>query len=194
MENIRELIKELNLDTNLTTEDIPEIDLYMDQVIQLFESKYESTKRNEHDKVLTKTMINNYAKGKLFFPVKNKRYTKEHIMLISLIYQLKSALSINDIKKSLTRLNSKVVEEEFELENLYKSYETLSKRNVEHFAENVLQINQEVAAEVPDDEDNQYMEQLLLIASFTHMGNLYRKAAEKIVDEIADNPPSSNEK
>ena len=50
------------------------------------------------EKVLTKTMINNYAKGKLFIPIKNKKYSKQHIMLINLIYQLKGALSINDIK------------------------------------------------------------------------------------------------
>ncbi len=55
--------QELKLEEQITLEDIPEIDLYMDQVIQLFESNLGSAKRTEEDKVLTKTMINNYSKG-----------------------------------------------------------------------------------------------------------------------------------
>ena len=72
MENINQIIEQLGLEASLTLEEIPKIDLYMDQVIQLFESKFNQTKRNEDEKVLTKTMINNYAKGKLIFPIQNK--------------------------------------------------------------------------------------------------------------------------
>ena len=100
-DEIREYIERLNLKENISLEDIPEIDLYMDQVIQLFEKKFSDTLRNEEDKVLTKTMINNYSKGKLFMPVNNKKYTKDHLILISLIYQLKGVLSIKDLRKFL---------------------------------------------------------------------------------------------
>ncbi|MGA9232145.1 MAG: DUF1836 domain-containing protein, partial [Exiguobacterium oxidotolerans] len=86
------------LDRQLQLDDIPNIDLYMDQVIQLFERTFEATTRTEGETILTKTMINNYAKKKLFFPVTNKKYTKNHLILISLIYQLKGTVSINDIK------------------------------------------------------------------------------------------------
>ena len=43
----------------------------MDQVIQLFESKLSEQKRNDDEKILTKTMINNYAKGKVI--IANKK-------------------------------------------------------------------------------------------------------------------------
>lgn len=66
----------------MTLDEIPNIDLYMDQVIQLFENKFADSKRNEAEKVFTKTMINNYAKGKLIFPIKNKKYLREHLILI----------------------------------------------------------------------------------------------------------------
>ncbi|MFL6558324.1 MAG: DUF1836 domain-containing protein, partial [Bacillus sp. (in: firmicutes)] len=65
MENMNQIIEHLGIEASLTLEEIPKIDLYMDQVIQLFESKFNGTKRNEDEKILTKTMINNYAKGKL---------------------------------------------------------------------------------------------------------------------------------
>ena len=112
MENIQQIIEKLGLDVGLALDEIPQIDLYMDQVIQLFENKFNETKRYEDDKVLTKTMINNYAKGKLIFPIQNKKYSKRHLILMSLIYQLKGALSINDIKVTLQGINQKIIKEE----------------------------------------------------------------------------------
>jgi hypothetical protein len=49
MENINQIIEHLGLEANLTFEEIPKIDLYMDQVIQLFENKFNETKRNEDE-------------------------------------------------------------------------------------------------------------------------------------------------
>ena len=69
----------------------------MDQVTTFFNDKLGSLKRNEEDKILTKTMINNYTKGKVLMPAKNKKYTNEHMILLTLIYNLKQTISINDI-------------------------------------------------------------------------------------------------
>ncbi len=75
MNKIETLLKSIGLEKNIYTEDVPNLDLYMDQVIQLFESTFTDTKKEENEKILTKTMINNYAKARLFFPIKNKKYT-----------------------------------------------------------------------------------------------------------------------
>ncbi|HLT55719.1 MAG TPA: DUF1836 domain-containing protein [Bacillota bacterium] len=184
MKNIDELIETLHLDAQLTLEDIPDLHLYMDQVIHLFENKFAGTKRTEDEKVLTKTMINNYAKGKLFFPVKNKKYTREHIMLISMIYQMKSILSINDIKKTLAQLNAAIVEDGFDLEPLYENLLELADKNVERIIADSREMEQEAAKKAG--EDNDYLQKLLLIASFTHMSSVYRRMAEKLVDEIEE--------
>ena len=77
---INDIFNEMNFDSRIELEEMPELDLYMDQVIQLFENKLSSLKRNDDEKILTKTMINNYAKGKLLLPIKNKKYTKEHLL------------------------------------------------------------------------------------------------------------------
>ena len=87
--SIDEIIKKLALTERVEEKDIPEIDLYMDQVIQIFEQKLSNSKRKDSDKVLTKTMINNYAKAKLLMSIKNKKYSKEHLLLMSMIYDLK---------------------------------------------------------------------------------------------------------
>ena len=109
--DIIEILNNLSLESNIKLEEVPEIDLYMDQVIQLFESKLSNQKRNDEEKILTKTMINNYAKGKLLLPIKNKKYSKEHIILMSLIYNLKGVLSINDIKLCLDQIINKSEED-----------------------------------------------------------------------------------
>ena len=71
---IIERLNSLPLESNIKLDVVPEIDLYIDPVIQLFESKLRNQKRNDDEKILTKTMINNYAKGKLLLPIKNKKY------------------------------------------------------------------------------------------------------------------------
>jgi len=185
LENINQIIEQLGLESSLTLEEIPQIDLYMDQVIQLFENKFTETKRNEDDKVLTKTMINNYAKGKLIFPIHNKKYSKEHLILMSLIYQLKGALSINDIKATLAGINQKIINEEIELDSFYTSYLNLTRQNVEDFKGDIEERVIEVKKEIEVDQGNsQDLEQVLMISSLVHMSNLYRKVAEKLVDEM----------
>jgi hypothetical protein len=186
MKNINELMNQLGLENNLHLNDIPEIDLYMDQVIQLFENKFSGSKRNEDEKVLTKTMINNYAKGKLLFPIKNKKYSKEHLILISLIYQLKGALSINDIKATLDGLNEKIVMEELDIEAFYKSYLAIQSKNVVSFQGEIKQHTKDVSDEIGkiNETHPEYLEKILLIASLSNISNMYRRVAERLIDEL----------
>lgn len=79
--------------------EIPNIDLYMDQVTTFMDNHLNVRKRNDEDKVLTKTMINNYAKNDLLPSPEKKRYSKEHVLLLTLIYYYKNVMPINDIKK-----------------------------------------------------------------------------------------------
>lgn len=181
MEKLQSFLEKLEREQNISLADIPEIDLYMDQVIQLFENRFSGTKRNEDEKILTKTMINNYAKGKLLFPIKNKKYSKEHIILISLIYQLKGGLSIKDIQATLEGINKKVTEGDIDLDRLYDHYLHDSEDNTVSFKEDI-----RARMEKSVLEDDEYLSKVLLIASLVNMSNLYRRAAEKLVDEIVE--------
>lgn len=88
-------------------EDIPNIDLYMDQVTTFMEEQLAATKRYGDDKILTKTMINNYAKNKLLPSPEKKRYSKEHVLMLIFIYYFKNILSINDIQTLFTPIVQK---------------------------------------------------------------------------------------
>lgn len=187
MDSLQQFLEKLEHHHQITLSEIPELDLYMDQVIQLFENKFNQARRNDDEKILTKTMINNYAKAKLFFPIKNKKYSKEHLILISLIYQLKGGLSITDIKDSLHGLNNKIMtDKDFELESFYECYLHLAKKNVANFKENLADHVEDARAEAKsfNTTDTAYLERILLIASLVSMSDLYRRAAEILVDEM----------
>ncbi|WP_277584311.1 DUF1836 domain-containing protein [Psychrobacillus antarcticus] len=182
MSKSEEITQKLGLDSTIHEEDIPTIDLYMDQVIQLFDATYNDSLRNTDEKVLTKTMINNYAKGKLFIPIKNKKYSKDHIMLISLIYQLKGALSIKDIKSVLEPINEKMDTKDFSLEQFYSSWVKLQQKNAQNFLDEMKSHEEEVE----NQETEATHKLILLIASLSNMSNAYRKAAELLVDELTE--------
>ncbi|MCT2537795.1 DUF1836 domain-containing protein [Aquibacillus koreensis] len=188
MKEIDALIEGLGLEKRLTLEDIPNIDLYMDQVTQLFENIYSESKRDPEDKILTKTMINNYSKAKLLFPIKNKKYSKEHLLMISFIYQLKGGLSINDIKAVLDKMNAKFEQDQGGLAEVYNGYLSLHDKNSAGFKENVKTIDNMVNQELDNinDNDQEYFRSLLLITTLVNQSNMYRKLAEKLVDELKE--------
>lgn len=88
-------------DADLKSGDIPSIDLYLDQIINLVAEKNSEGSEMFSDRVLTKTMINNYSKDGLIKPIKGKKYSKEHIIQMLLVYSLKNTLSISSIRRTL---------------------------------------------------------------------------------------------
>lgn len=86
---LSDLLAELQRIDYVRPEDIPNIDLYMDQITTFMDSQLETSKRHADDKILTKTMINNYAKNNLLPPPEKKKYTKEHVLTLIFIYYSK---------------------------------------------------------------------------------------------------------
>lgn len=131
---INSIMESLGRIDYIKPDDIPNIDLYMDQVTTFMDKKLRNTSRNPEDKILTKTMINNYAKNNLLPPPVKKKYSKEHLMLLIFIYYYKGILSINDIQSLLNPLSERFfgTEEDFNLEKIYKEVFSLE---YEHVAE-----------------------------------------------------------
>ncbi|MBQ6820178.1 MAG: DUF1836 domain-containing protein [Clostridium sp.] len=182
-----EKFNELNLQNQLDLNEMPELDLYMDQVTQLFDNKFNSSKRNEEDKALTKTMVNNYAKGKLLMTIKNKKYTKDHLILMSLIYNLKGSLSIADIKSSLNKIVKSFEDgEEYPLRDLYTLYLNQYNKDlydVEKVIEEKASTIDKVNVNETSEEDEEFQKNFLLLSSFINMSNMYRRMGEKLIDE-----------
>ena len=103
---IKDTLDELMEGNHINARDLPNINLYMDQVTTLMEKELGFTKRQEGDKVLTKTMINNYAKNNLLPPPEKKKYSRDQLLILILIYYLKNVIAIKDIDKVLSPITS----------------------------------------------------------------------------------------
>ena len=121
-------------------DEIPNIALYMDQVTTFMEDNLASTKRHDDDKILTKTMINNYTKNHVLPSPDKKKYSRDHILLMIFIYYFKNFLPISDIKTILGPLTDKYFHKDADL-NLEAIYTTLFSKEdtfVQEVLENVM--------------------------------------------------------
>lgn len=128
MEFEKQLEEWMKLDYVLP-EDLPNIELYMDQVTTFLEEQLKNTKRFEEDKIFTKTMINNYTKNHLLPPSNKKKYSRNHMILLIYIYYLKNFLSISDIKNLLDPLNEHFEDSDMK-PSFYQVYDEIFHLNI----------------------------------------------------------------
>ncbi|MCM1182658.1 MAG: DUF1836 domain-containing protein [Roseburia sp.] len=121
--------------------DVPNIDLYMDQVTTFMDRKLRRTARYpDADKVMTKTMINNYAKNNLLPPPVKKKYSREHVLVLIFIYYYKGILSIGDIQTLLGPVTERFFnkEEGFNIESVYEEVFRMEEQQVEQLKQDVM--------------------------------------------------------
>mgnify|MGYP004621517025 FL=1 len=104
-------------------EDLPEIDLYMDQVIVLMEKYLSDLTTNDDNKLITPSMINNYVKLNIMPAPIKKKYSREHIAYLVIICSLKQVMPISQIKE-LINLKLKACSIEELLNNFSNLYQT----------------------------------------------------------------------
>ena len=122
LKEIERIVGEAVRDADLQPGEIPGIDLYMDQITNLLADKRREGAEHYRDRELTKTMINNYSKDGLISPVKGKKYTKEQILQMLTVYELKNTLSIGEIKTLLQSLYGQADYDARMLEEIYGRY------------------------------------------------------------------------
>lgn len=170
--------------------EIPDIDLYMDQVTTFMEEHLHSSKRYPEDKILTKTMINNYAKNNLLPPPVRKKYTKEHVLILIFIYYFKNILSIKDIEMLLHPLTEKYFHKEdaFNLTSIYEEVCSMEKADVEPLMEEMKSIYARAMdsfTEAPE-EDRAYLQLFSLICSLSFDVYVKKMIIEKLIDSMPE--------
>ena len=171
-------------------EEIPNIDLYMDQVTTFMDDHYSSTKRYSDDKILTKTMINNYTKNNLLPPSVKKKYSRDHMLLLILIYYFKNILSIKDIETVLQPLREKYFSgnNAVQLSDIYKEVCEMEKSRIDPMKASVKEAyekSQSAFADMPEGEDQDELKLFAFICSLSFDVYLKKMMIEKIIDELA---------
>ena len=165
--------------------DIPKIDLYMDQVTTFMDQALTPYKRSSDGKVLTKTMINNYTKAKVLPPPVKKKYGRMHIMLLIMIFHLKTVLSIKDIATLFQPIFALPTKEEPEkqTEKIYAGFIYLLKATLTYMqasAEGIIDdtlFQKEIMAEYDEE-----MKKVMLILLLAIRANAEKHLAEKVLD------------
>ena len=187
-ESLNKLVKEIVSAKDISLMEIPCVDLYMDQVTTFFNEKFESLKRNEEDKILTKTMINNYTKGKVLMPAKNKKYTNEHMILLTLIYNLKQTISISDINLVFDSIIDTKAPKgiSLSLEDLYNNFLDIKKVQNQEFERDINKDTEFIKGKIKEmgREEGELIELILMILLLINKANTQKRMAEKLIDNF----------
>lgn len=182
------LINELSLLDDIKLSDIPDINLYMEQVTTLIDDKLGHLKRGEEDKILTKTMINNYTKSGILMPPKNKKYNKQHIILLVLIYNLKQILSINDIHTLLAPILNDIESSDddiISINDIYSTFLEIKHKEFEDysdiFTDKFNLIDEKISS--VDSDNKSKAELFLLVIMLVAQADAQKRLAEKIIDK-----------
>lgn len=187
---LSDILDEFNKIDYVKPEDIPNIDLYMDQVTTFMDEHLGQSKRYEDDKVLTKTMINNYAKNNLLPPPVKKKYSKEHLLIMIFIYYFKNFLSIKDIETMLEPITDKYfdTDQDFDITSIYKEVCELEKSRIPEFEKEIIRSynsSKKCFDEAPEDD----RDSLQLFAFICNLSfDIYVK--KQIVEKLLDNFPN----
>ena len=197
-ERLQGLFAYLNSQTHVQPEEIPNIDLYMDQVTTFMEEHLKNTRRYEEDKVLTKTMINNYAKNHLLPAPDKKKYSKEHLLLLIYIYYYKSILSIGDIQSLLEPLTQRYFHKdgEMNMQSIYEEVFSLEKSQVEKMKQDVID-KYHIASDIfPDaaEEDRQFLQTFSFICLLSFDVYVKKMMIEHIIDGMNPEPEHNSKK
>ena len=170
-------------------DDIPDIELYMDQVTTFMDSRLKNAARNpEVDKILTKTMINNYAKNNLLPSPEKKRYSKEHLLVLIFIYYFKNILSINDIQTLLGPLTDKYFksDENIDLTSIYTEVFSMEKGQIEALRKELLEryeIAQGTFEDAPE-EDRDFLKLFSFICLLSFDVYVKKMLIEQMIDDL----------
>lgn len=192
---LNSILESLDRIQHIKAEDIPNIDLYMDQVTTFMDSRLRSSVRHpSDDKILTKTMINNYAKNDLLPPPIKKKYSKEHVLLLIFIYYYKGVMSINDIQTLLRPITEKYFrnEKDFKLEDVYTEVFTMEQAEIDYLKEDVTHKFKlaEATFEGAPAEDREFLCKFSFICLLSYDVYVKKLMIEKLVDELAEPEPS----
>ena len=194
---LSDLLAELQRIDYVRPEDIPNIDLYMDQITTFMDSQLETSKRHADDKILTKTMINNYAKNNLLPPPVKKKYTREHMLMLIFIYNFKNLLSIKDIETLFAPMTEKYFgnDEGLSMTDIYKEVCEFEKNKIDVTAKDIARKYRdslETFTNMPESEQKD-LQLYSFICSLAFDVYVKKQVIEKLIDQMPE-PTHKNKK
>lgn len=186
-EHIQAIIDKLKSVSYIQPGELPNIDLYMDQVTTFMDEHLESTKRYSDDKLLTKTMINNYTKSNLLPSPDKKKYSKDHMYLLLFIYYLKNILSINDTQSIIQPLTEMFYKDgSITLDEIYAEIFRVEYDQTNSITKDVIrkyEKSKETFEKVEDQKEKDFLHIFSFISMLCFDVYMKKQMIEKIIDD-----------
>jgi|GEM_PF-814337 len=198
-EYIKKAVDEFLQDTGSTTDDFPEFELYMDQAVTFMNKKLGAYKKDDKDILLTRTMVNNYTKHKMIPSPAGKKYTRTHLILLTMIYHLKRSFQMDEIEKLMKPLidnyNSEF-DEKIDFAGIYSGISGVLEPDREALLANVRRDIEAIKTSLNQTEisDDDMLEVFMLITTMAVRANMQRLLAEKLLDEFFVRPSTQRVK
>ena len=202
-ESIMDIIGKLKKIDYINPEDIPNIDLYMDQVTTFMDEHLAACKRLDDDKILTKTMINNYTKNDFLPPPVKKKYSKEHMYLLIFIYYFKNILSISDIQRILNPITDKYFgtdkESSVGMTDIYSEVFSLESEETKNLLKDLARkysISQKTFLDCEDlsEKDREFLQTFAFICELSFDVYIKKTLIEKIIDSLPQEDKKESKK
>lgn len=201
-ERLQDMLAYLGALSHVKSGEIPGIDLYMDQVTTFMDEHLKDTRRHPEDKVLTKTMINNYAKNNLLPPPVKKKYSKDHMLMLIFIYYFKNLLSFSDIEEIFRPITSHHFSDKpsgVSLEDIYDEVFTLEAGQMDRLREDLKEKFDRAAGTFGDagvsDEEREYLRLFAFICELSFDVYLKKQMIEMVADQLrGENPKTDRRK
>ena len=185
---LRRISEEFSQLSYIRPEDIPDIPLYMDQITSFMDAKLAPCKRHPDEKILTKTMINNYTKNKLIPPPEKKKYSKDHLFLLIYVYYLKDFLQISDIQALLEPLEELFFQrdEGLTMTDIYKTAVEIVSGQKEEMLKDLMK-RFDIARKAFDVQENDLEGQYLQLFAFVTLLSFDVYVKKKLIEASVDN-------
>ena len=185
---IEEVFKRYTDGSYIKASMLPDLDLYVDQITTFLTRHLAKTIRFEDDKIMTKTMINNYTKNHLLPPPDKKKYSRDHILLMIFIYYFKNFLAISDIKDILEPISNLFFEGNGskDMEKIYSEIVNLELGNIDSQLKDIirkLKKSNEMYSEVSDADEKKVLSNFAFICMLSFDVWVKKTIIENIVDD-----------
>ena len=150
-------------------EKLPDIELYMDQVMTYLQREMNVLQTSSLDKVITPSMVNNYVKGKVVSAPISKKYNKEHLAQINETCYLKQVLSIAEVKQ--------ILDLEYKNNNTYDAYTKFKELSKEKYSDAI----EFTKKELENIEETDVSSLLNLSLMLSSVANAYITIAKRIL-------------
>ena len=200
---IEEVFKRYTDGSYIKASMLPDLDLYVDQITTFLTRHLAKTIRFEDDKIMTKTMINNYTKNHLLPPPDKKKYSRDHILLMIFIYYFKNILSISDIQRILNPITDKYFgtdkESSVGMTDIYSEVFSLESEETKNLLKDLARkysISQKTFLDCEDlsEKDREFLQTFAFICELSFDVYIKKTLIEKMIDSLPQEDKKESKK